>query len=406
MKRLLPLLGVAALVSVLAACGGGSKSPTTTSSKAAVPTKTPGKLVVGFDVPAPAFWNGQLSRQHDQAPDGLRVRTGARHREAARHQREQRDVPACAVRRASSSPAASRTTSRWRRRRSRPSARRSIGFSSPYFDANQGVLIAKGVKKPTTIADLKRLKRAHRRTRRASTRIQHKLRPAKKPLVYSASSTPRSTRWRSGACDALILDVPIVVRRTRRSRARTAASSGRSSRRRATARYEKGSPLNPYVDKAIKALQGKRNDRQADEAMAGYTREGPGPDSRRDWRGAAEVGMGKFLHAFFSPLGFRRAVPQVWDGFQTNIKLMVVAETFVLVLALAVAIVRGLPGRGAVPFRAARDRLHGLLPRHAADPRPSSSPRDSRRSTSRSSRASRSSRNGVDRARRSSTPRT
>jgi polar amino acid transport system permease protein len=61
--------------------------------------------------------------------------------------------------------------------------------------------------------------------------------------------------------------------------------------------------------------------------------------------------MGKFLHAFFSPLGLRRATPQVWDGFQTNIKLMVIAELLVLVLALMVAIVRGLPGRWSLPFR-------------------------------------------------------
>jgi polar amino acid transport system permease protein len=62
--------------------------------------------------------------------------------------------------------------------------------------------------------------------------------------------------------------------------------------------------------------------------------------------------VGKFLHAFFSPLDFRRAVPQVWDGFQTNIKLMVIAELLVLVLALLVAIVRGLPGPLAFPLRA------------------------------------------------------
>src|SRR5881397_548681 len=61
--------------------------------------------------------------------------------------------------------------------------------------------------------------------------------------------------------------------------------------------------------------------------------------------------MGKFLHSFFSPLGFRRAVPQVWDGFQTNIKLMVVPELLVLVFALGLAIVRGLPGRATLPFR-------------------------------------------------------
>ncbi len=62
--------------------------------------------------------------------------------------------------------------------------------------------------------------------------------------------------------------------------------------------------------------------------------------------------MGKFLHAFFSPLGLRRAVPQVWDGFQTNIKLMVIAELLVLFFALVFAVVRGLPGRWSLPLRA------------------------------------------------------
>ena len=62
--------------------------------------------------------------------------------------------------------------------------------------------------------------------------------------------------------------------------------------------------------------------------------------------------MGKFFHAFFSPLDFLRAVPQVWDGFQTNIKLMVIAEALVLVFALLLAIVRGLPGRASFPLRA------------------------------------------------------
>jgi polar amino acid transport system permease protein len=62
--------------------------------------------------------------------------------------------------------------------------------------------------------------------------------------------------------------------------------------------------------------------------------------------------VGKFFHAFFSPLDFLRAVPQVWDGFQTNIKLMVIAEALVLVFALTLAVVRGLPGRAFFPLRA------------------------------------------------------
>jgi len=57
--------------------------------------------------------------------------------------------------------------------------------------------------------------------------------------------------------------------------------------------------------------------------------------------------VGQFLHQFFS-----RAVPQVWNGFIFNIKLMLLAEALVLPLALIVAIVRGLPGRAAAPLRA------------------------------------------------------
>jgi polar amino acid transport system permease protein len=63
--------------------------------------------------------------------------------------------------------------------------------------------------------------------------------------------------------------------------------------------------------------------------------------------------VGQFLHEFFSPLDFIRAVPTVWNGFIFNLKLMVVAEALVLPLALLVAIVRGLPGRAAAPLRAA-----------------------------------------------------
>jgi polar amino acid transport system permease protein len=63
--------------------------------------------------------------------------------------------------------------------------------------------------------------------------------------------------------------------------------------------------------------------------------------------------VGAFLHTFFSPFDFVRAVPQVWDGFKLNLEVMAIAEAFVLVLALLLAIVRGLPGRAAAPVRAA-----------------------------------------------------
>jgi polar amino acid transport system permease protein len=58
------------------------------------------------------------------------------------------------------------------------------------------------------------------------------------------------------------------------------------------------------------------------------------------------------LHAFFNLHSFTLAMPDVWAGFQVNLRMMVIAEALVLVLALALAIVRGLPGRGAKPLRA------------------------------------------------------
>src|SRR5205085_5546171 len=58
------------------------------------------------------------------------------------------------------------------------------------------------------------------------------------------------------------------------------------------------------------------------------------------------------LHAFFNPHSYTLAMPDVWSGFQINLKMMGIAEVLVLVLALALALVRGLPGPTAKPLRA------------------------------------------------------
>ena len=58
------------------------------------------------------------------------------------------------------------------------------------------------------------------------------------------------------------------------------------------------------------------------------------------------------LHAFFNLHSFTLAMPDVWAGFQVNLKMMVIAEVLVLVFALALALVRGLPGPSAKPLRA------------------------------------------------------
>ena len=57
------------------------------------------------------------------------------------------------------------------------------------------------------------------------------------------------------------------------------------------------------------------------------------------------------IHAFFNPHSYTLAMPDVWAGFQVNLRMMFIAEALVLVFALGIAIVRGLPGPTAKPLR-------------------------------------------------------
>jgi polar amino acid transport system permease protein len=66
---------------------------------------------------------------------------------------------------------------------------------------------------------------------------------------------------------------------------------------------------------------------------------------------ATAPGMGLVRQTFFSSEHFRASVGQVWDGFKINLRMMVIAEVLVLAFALLIAVVRGLPGPAAFPFR-------------------------------------------------------
>jgi polar amino acid transport system permease protein len=62
-------------------------------------------------------------------------------------------------------------------------------------------------------------------------------------------------------------------------------------------------------------------------------------------------GAGEVRDAFFSPEHFADSASPVWNGFIINIELMLAAEALVLVFALVIAVVRGLPGPAAFPLR-------------------------------------------------------
>jgi polar amino acid transport system substrate-binding protein len=255
-NRLLPLLGVAALVATLAACGGGGNSSTTTTSATqGAPTLHAGKLVVGFDVPAPAFWNGQLSGTTLKHPSGFEYGLAldvAKQLGISASNVTFLRAPFATILLAGKKPydfAMEETTITAQRAK-------VIGFSSPYFDANQGVLLAKGVPKPTSINDLKTLQTCAQAATTGLDWIQHKLRPSKAPRVYSASSSAAFDAVQSGACQALILDVPIIEAQNQKQPGAYGGVVGEIDTNEGYgAVFAKDSPLIPAVSKAIKTLK-------------------------------------------------------------------------------------------------------------------------------------------------------
>jgi polar amino acid transport system substrate-binding protein len=222
--------------------------------QAAAPTKTPGKLVVGFDLPAPSFWNGQASGNTIKHPSGFEYSLAlavAKQLGISAKNVQLLRAPFGTILLAGKKPfdfAMEETTITAQRAR-------VVGFSTGYFSANQGVLISKGTKKPTKISDLKSLQTCAQAATTGLGWIQHKLRPAKKPLVYSASSSAAFDAVQSGACQALILDTPIIEAQSLKKPGAYGGVAGQIDTHESYgAVMQKNSPLIPYVNRAIRTL--------------------------------------------------------------------------------------------------------------------------------------------------------
>jgi polar amino acid transport system permease protein len=66
---------------------------------------------------------------------------------------------------------------------------------------------------------------------------------------------------------------------------------------------------------------------------------------------ALSPGASKVVESFFSLSGFNDSFSPVAAGFWLNVKLMLIAEALVLVIALGIAVVRSLPGPVLAPLR-------------------------------------------------------
>jgi polar amino acid transport system substrate-binding protein len=132
--------------------------------------------------------------------------------------------------------------------------KKTVDFTSSYFDANQGVLLSKKAKTPHSIADLKSMQTCAQTDTTGLQWIQQKLHPTKQPLIYQSTSAA-FVAVQIGRCDALILDTPIVASEKKARPTKYGAVAGQIvTHEQYGGVLAKGSQLTPMVDTIIAKL--------------------------------------------------------------------------------------------------------------------------------------------------------
>lgn len=249
MKRLLPLLGLAALVFVLAACGG-SKNNNTSSNSSSLPTLTPGKLTVAFGDPAPGFAEGTIRGNNITNPKGYEVDLAT---DVAR-QLNLKPVWVYASWTGLFAPGTKKFDVSFQEATITAQRKQTVDFTTSYLNANQGVLLSKTAPVPHSLADLKTMQLCAQSGTTGLQYIQDQLKPAKKPLSYP-TTTAAYQAVSVGQCQALILDVPLVLLQKKQTPTRFGAVAGQIvTHEQYGAVLQKGSKLLPKINSVIQKL--------------------------------------------------------------------------------------------------------------------------------------------------------
>jgi polar amino acid transport system substrate-binding protein len=242
-KRLIALAAVAAATLAFAAV---SAARTT----AAPPTMHPGELVIAFGDPAVNFADGTIRGSSYINPKGFEVDLASAIAKGLGLKPVWVYTPWTGL----FAPGDKRFDISFQEATITQQREKTVDFSSPYFDANQGVLLSKTAKTPHSIADLKSMQTCAQSDTTGLSWIQEKLHPTKQPLIYQTTSAA-FTAVQVGRCDALILDTPIVASEKKARPTAYGAVAGQIvTHEQYGAVLPKGSKLLPYVNTQIKKL--------------------------------------------------------------------------------------------------------------------------------------------------------
>jgi polar amino acid transport system substrate-binding protein len=194
-KRLLPLLALAALVAVPAASAG----------RAAPPTLHAGQLVVAFGDPAPGFASGTVRGNTVSHPRGYEVDLA----KAIAKQLHLKPVWIYSPWNSLFAPGTKKFDISFQEATITAQRKRTVDFTSSYLNANQGVLLSKQAPVPHSLAALKKMQLCAQTNTTGLQYIQDQLRPAKKPFTFP-TTTAAYQAVQINRCQAFILDVPLV----------------------------------------------------------------------------------------------------------------------------------------------------------------------------------------------------
>ena len=260
------------LTAIIAALGLCAVLAVTASAQNSPPTKQSGKLIVGFDLPAPGFWNGRVTGTTIKNPSGFEYSLALA---IAKQLGIGRRTSSSCGRRSGRSCSPGKKKFDFALEETTITAQRAkvIGFSTPYFDANQGVLDPEGppeaesISRPQVAPDV-----------RAGRDDRPRLHPAQAPPDEEAARLlgvveRRVRRGRGGRCDALILDVPIVVSQSKKKPGAYGGVIGQIVTRRGLRRgHGEGQRAEAVRRPRDQGAQGERDDHKLQKKWLPFTR--------------------------------------------------------------------------------------------------------------------------------------
>jgi polar amino acid transport system substrate-binding protein len=252
-KKLVTVLATAALAVGLSAGAAGAKPQAEPPG-----LKTPGQLTVGLSMPAPGFQNvtplpsGQNVLPASSVPKGMEIdmaKAIAKELGLTKVVWVQNNFQNMYL------PGPKRWDFGLAEMTITAERKKNIDFSASYLNANQGVMIRKGLTPvPKSIADLKGIVLCAQVGTTGAAYIKDRVQPTTKAL-YPQTTTIMYQQLKSKRCDAALYDAPILgAQRFLEPKAYGPIIGQIITNEQYGAAFQKGSPLRPAVNKAIRKL--------------------------------------------------------------------------------------------------------------------------------------------------------